>query len=118
MSNAFPVGEPELIVNAVQLKKITIEENRMMYDGQPITGLVRLSILPPFTLYPFLIQRVEDKVYGACCNTCLKSKNLAPCRHSTRSRMITDVYTVPEIVFAVSKCGYRIIKIYEILAYR
>ena len=118
MSNPFPVGLPELIVNGAELDKMSIKEDQMTYKGQPITGLIRLSILPPYALYPFLIQRVENKVYGACCNRCLKDKNPNPCRHSARARMITDVYTIPEITFAVSKCGYRIIKIYEVLAYR
>ena len=114
----FPIGIPESIVNKTRLRNIEIKNGEMLLENQPITGILHVSILPSVSLFPFLIQNIENKVYGACCNTCLINKSKKVCKHSDKQRTITGIYTIPEIVFAVEKCGYQITEIHEVLAYK
>ena len=118
MRTKFPVGIPEFIAKKSRINTIEIKNGEMLFEDNIISGILRVSIVPPVTLFPFLIQRIENKVYGACCNMCLKKQNRNPCHHSEAERMITDVYTVPEIVFAVEKCGYKLVQVHELLAYK
>ena len=114
----FPIGIPESVVNKPRLSTIEIKNGEMLFENQPVIGIAHVSILPSFSLFPFLIQRVENKVYGACCNTCLRNKSTRICKHSDTQRTITGIYTISEIVFAVEKCGYKLIEVHEIMAYR
>ena len=117
-NSLFPIGIPEFVVNRLRLNTLKIENGEMFFENIPITGIARISILPPFSMFPFLVQRFENKVYSVCCNTCLEQKNQKMCTHSKKQRAIVGIYTIPEIVFAVEKCGYEILEIYEILAYK
>ena len=114
---SFPIGEPEHILHPDKLNTIEIREGTMYCENKHIEGLIFCKILPPQKLIPFLMTRKEGKSYSVCCNAWLMENNVDMCTHNDEERAITDCYTCNEIAFAVEKCGYQLLKVYELLAY-
>ena len=114
----YPVGSPLNIVNEERINTVKIINNKMYFESEEVTGLIRTKIIPPVTMIPFLIQRFNEKVFAVCCNECLKTDNKNVCFHPDDKRAILDTWTIPEICFAVTECGYRVVKIYELLIFK
>jgi hypothetical protein len=59
----------------------------------------------------------EQKLMFGLCSTCIKTKKAQLCTHKGRERYLTDVWTVPEVVFALEN-GYKLIRAHEALIYK
>ena len=116
--NPFPCDSPESVINQKRLETVEIENDEMYFEGEIVEGLVKVKVLPPRHLIPFLVKKFGEKVYGVCCNKCLETSSISICDHPDSDRALVDTYTVVEIVYAVSHCGYRILKLYELMAFR
>ena len=117
MVNDFPVETPRVILDPQVLKSVIIKDDHMYLNGKRIEGLIRGKFLPPQTLFPFLMTRLNEKSYAICCKSCLLENQVGICHHSDEKRAFVDSYTIAEMAYAVNSCGYKILQIYEILCY-
>jgi len=122
----YPQGRYQSIVGR-QLENVSITSDfkfTCLINGaeKEIHGFVQCKILPPQHLYlPYLPMRVKGKgnTYKsifALCKTCADQMNVEPCEHEESDRCIVDVYTIIDVSYALS-IGYKIMALYEILAF-
>ena len=113
----FPIGEPEHILHPDRLKTVKIVKGEMFFEDKRIEGLIYCKVLPSTRAIPFLMTRKEGKSYSVCCNACLQENNIDICTHTEEERSIIDCFTCNEISFAVEECDYKLLEVYELLAY-
>ena len=89
----------------------------MWLNEKQIEGLIRAKFLAPRSYLPFLLTRHDKKSYAVCCRKCLLENKREICTHNDEARSFVECYTIQEVAFAVSTCGYKILQIYELLYY-
>jgi len=86
-------------------------------DGSPVLGLAFCTVLPPDSIFaPVLPVMSGGKLIFGLCALCIKNRQGKLCEHSDEERAITDVWTFPEINYAVRR-GYKVVKMREALVY-
>lgn len=106
MDYAFPCGKVEVHIRREDLDRLSFSSNTMCLDGKPAKGLLQISIIPPKDLQiPFLPLRVKlksgFKSVAPLCQRCAETESGTPCKHSSKERALTSVWTADEIAFAV-----------------
>jgi hypothetical protein len=97
---AFPKGHP-----------IIIKDNFDKIDNY--FGLIKCKILPPKELFfPVLPLKINNKLVFTLCRTCAQNQE-NNCKHKMNERCLKGTWVSLEVLEAI-KCGYSIIKIYEI----
>jgi len=82
-----------------------------------VLGLAFCTVLPPDNSFaPVLPVLSDGKLIFGLCRTCIQEKRNYPCDHSDSQREITDVWTFPELNYALRK-GYRLTRVKEALVY-
>jgi len=118
--NAYPVGLGETY-RGKKLDSLIVDGRGVFSKSDPslsFLGLVYARVHPPDDLYiPILPTVVNGKLLFGLCQTCMELKHAGPCTHSRRERCVEDVWTVPELCFALSK-GYQVDELYEALLYQ
>jgi hypothetical protein len=78
--------------------------------------MAKIKILPPRKLYhPVLPQKINGKFTFPLCRTCAEKQQQDHCQCSDEDRAIIGIFCTPEIEKALDKkCGYQILKIYEV----
>lgn len=116
----FPIGDYEIILEQQLQTSVEIINNEIFYLNEScISDLAHVAVLAPSELArPFLPYRLNDQTYYANCRSCLKTKNVKPCRHKSDSkRRFVSVWTVIELNYALS-IGYKILYFYELYHYK
>jgi G:T-mismatch repair DNA endonuclease (very short patch repair protein) len=113
----YMTGKYEIVIGE-NLSKLKISCNETSYNGQEVTGVVYLRILPPKNLaIPFLQYRSKhNKVYLTLCSSCAEFENKKLCKHSEIERALVGTYYFSEIQFAL-KLKYQILQIFESYCY-
>lgn len=116
----FPIGDYEIILEQELQKGITIRDNQIFYGEESCEcDIALVSILVPSNLSkPFLPFRYNNQTFYSNCFSCLKSKNIHPCRHkSVNKRRFVSVWTVVELNYCLT-LGYKILYFYELYHYK
>ena len=114
----MPVNEPYGIYGGKDLSQVSFTSQGCFYKGQEIQGLIKLKILPDKEdMQPFLPFRCHSKNFLANCRKCVLRLNKNVCSHSDEERAFVDTFTILEIHYATQKLHYKIMEIYEVLAY-
>ena len=96
----YPLGHPKIITENFS----KIEE---------YFGIIKCSILPPRGLYlPVLPSKINNKLIFTLCSKCAESQQKI-CDHSNKERVLSGTWVKLEVQKAL-KCGYQIIKIFEV----
>jgi len=131
----YPVGHPTRLMDNFPPLRATSEcRSPCQCEGThwefPYFGLMKVTVLPPTNLHiPVLPVRItstkirdghkkeETKLKFPLCFTCAKTENTTQeCSHTDEERMFTQSYCTPEVEVAIN-CGYRIVKIHEVLTW-
>jgi len=117
----FPTGKSENFVGEAARQELTVTEKGLFmksYPGKSCLGLIKAKVLPPDSLFlPCLPISDSSKLIFGLCNACIKERCQDFCTHSDDQRCLTDVWTAPELAYAIS-LGYKVIEIHEAIVYR
>ena len=103
----YPIGHPEVIIGP-KLHGRSVDE---------FEGFIRCTVLPPTNLYlPLLPSKINGKLVFALCRKCAELQSITECRHSPRSRALTETWTSMEVQKAVA-LGYTVTQIHEVWHY-
>ena len=119
INNLFPVGKPETFIGCT-LDRIKLGEEGFVDSctGEKIRGTIQADLLPPNSVFiPTLPVYSDGKLIFGLCGSCIEKKQKAFCKHKPEERLIRGTWTTVEVEVA-SRNGYKIHKIYEIVAYR
>lgn len=118
IKNSFPVGKGKVYLDKqLEQFEITSEGMRHKKSGLIQLGIVQATVDPPESVFlPLLPIMNQNKLIFGLCRTCIDKRQEKFCQHEGAERYLTDVWTVPEIVFALKR-GYKLIKIHEALLY-
>jgi hypothetical protein len=120
LSTSFPVGPcHKRVGHQIELSKLSFQGEEFLYDGIALLGLAQVRILPPSGLFrPFLVTTIKDNSLAVLCRTCAETKQQQPCQHGPQERALVDVWTTPELAFAISTLGYKLLDCFELMLYK
>ena len=88
------------------------------YKDEPIVGIVQATVLPPESIFvPCLPVQSHGKLKFGLCRKCMNTQNPNLCKHSNKDRCITSSWVSTEVDYAISECGYKLVKVHEFFAY-
>ena len=114
----YPVGKHEVLIGE-GLRSVRLTESGIVRnsDGKILQGLIQCTILPPDSLFlPVLPIFCRGKLLYGLCQKCMLTAAKGVCRHEDRERALRDTWTSIEVVHAI-RCGYKVLKIAEMLIY-
>jgi DNA polymerase elongation subunit (family B) len=116
----YPVGESETLMGEELRHRLSIDGRGVIdrEDGVCCLGLLQATLEAPDSLFlPILPVMSDQKLMFGLCSTCVKTRKPKLCTHRGRQRYLTDVWTIPEVVFALQN-GYKLIRAHEALIYK
>jgi hypothetical protein len=123
IEHEYGVGKPDIYVGKKANSNLSFSKEGCFDINDPgktnpLVGLAQVTILPPESLFlPVLPVQEDGKLLFGLCAKCLKGKRQKFCHHKDRRRALTNVWTIPEICFAI-ECGYKLIRVHEALIYK
>ncbi len=113
---SFPVGLPSIYLGE-RLKDVVLDPHRGFVDTKldiKVTGLAQVKVLAPSAIFiPCLAVKSDGKLVYGLCRTCMEEKKKDFCQHTDEERAITDVWCTPELEYACTEAGYRLLEVYE-----
>lgn len=116
----FPVDEPTFLLGNDVENNIKFENGECLdkKTGKPLLGLIQATVSPPYNMYlPILPIMDGNKLIFGLCKSCIIERKNELCSHEDHERYITDVWTLPEVAYALH-CGYKLITCHEAIIYR
>jgi hypothetical protein len=120
IEEVYPVGPAETLIGKQLESRLDITAGgvRDRLDGKECLGLLQATLLAPESLFlPVLPIMSTHKLMFGLCSTCISERKARLCTHEGPARFLTDVWTIPEVTFAL-ECGYTLIRAHEALIYK
>jgi hypothetical protein len=77
-------------------------------------GIIKCDVSPPRNLFiPVLPCKINNKLHFTLCRSCSSFNIQGKCDHSEEARLLTGVWTTPELKVAIEQ-GYNILFVYEV----
>jgi hypothetical protein len=116
----YPVGKGETLMGEELRHRLSIDGRGVVdrRDGGQCLGLLQATVEAPDSVFlPLLPVMSDQKLMFGLCSTCLKTRKGQFCAHQGSQRYLTDVWTIPEVVFALQH-GYKLVRAHEALIYK